>query len=200
MGSCSAKAWVSWPPVQADPGEGSWGRWAGSGFGVGVGVRGHHRLLWFWTRGAGRIVRDVARRHLRMRVRVRVTAPVEISPHARRTCRGSYSYRSRTQVTAPSGVRQSGRAAGVVDRSGERALAQALPRPVNNAGEAIRGSRRAFGLRISKKQSPAQPTERPASSPRQKIVLVPEGPLRIARRFNAGFRRRQVASPAGTAE
>ncbi len=41
------------------------------------GIRVHVWLCWIWTRGAVCIVRDVGRRHLRMRIRVRVRALVE---------------------------------------------------------------------------------------------------------------------------
>jgi DNA-damage-inducible protein D len=65
-------------PVQADPGgEGAGPRGGWNGRGVGVGV--HASLLWLGQRGAGRIVRDIVCRHLRMRIRRRVTAPGERS-------------------------------------------------------------------------------------------------------------------------
>ena len=77
-----------------------------------------------------------------MRIRVRVTAPGEGSPQARRTSERSDSYRSRTQITRRSPA-QPARRDGVVYRLGKQARTEALPQPVNNAGEAIRASAQA---------------------------------------------------------
>ena len=96
-------------------------------------------LYWFkiWTRGAGRIVRDVGRRHLSMRIRVRVAAPGEKLRYARYASGFACSYRSRTQDNGWPQRSQTRGGDGVVDRLGGRVRGKTPAQPVNNAGEAI---------------------------------------------------------------
>src|ERR1019366_9525531 len=97
-------------------------------------------LYWFkiWTRGAGRIVQDVGRRHLSMRIRVRVAAPGEKLRYARYASGFACSYRSRTQDNGWPQRSQTRGGGGVVDRLGGRVSGKTPAQPVNNAGEAIR--------------------------------------------------------------
>src|SRR6185436_2150843 len=98
-----------------------------------VGIIIHDQLGLIFDTGRRLYRQDVHRQHLRMRIRVMVTAPVERLRYARRASRLPYSYRSRTEIIKESFHWRKR----CCSPSGVGVRRKAPIQTVNNTGEAI---------------------------------------------------------------